>query len=1268
MPGQQSIQVLSFDQINRPAKLLIKDGNRSIQIDLSYLGSGLEVSKYIYHADHKTHIVENQFNDDGQLISTKNGMQQTEFIYDLIGRVTETRNLHGLTHTKQYNSENFVTSEKVTDQYGKLVQNINHKFTAGTDHFDIDISDTVGLVSKTSQSGLFTKQTDALNRLFTQQVDGLGRNIASQVSNPSKQLVSSTLSSYHKGQASQFSAGLQQNKWMDDFGRTVMTQSPAVGVKLYRFNEADAPTEIIDEKGFIQKNKYDHANNLVESSLKNPQTQQEVVTQKIVFDGSKPVRQISQDEVQEWQYAQDGKLLGHTTSQLNRVSNKNGLQSVNFIYQPQQLNQIQDILNGKHTNSNLAINTWSENYRYDENGMLLSETRRDLTIDYIRDQTGKITGLNLNKNGEKASVDQIQWNAVGQLTHYRLSSGQQLWRTYDSRGRLTQQRWFTPKPQSWWGNWIDAIKYQWLNQDIPQSQIQTSDYVYDQANRLIYSNESGRQFYQYDDKDQLLAIWKSDAQHTLSHSWYPAQVYAYDVQGNRRLKWQKADKQQAEMINFYRYGDSGDASVQLLGISQHLVNKGDIQTGQLTRIASYAQTGQPHAWWQAEPEVKTVLDYVPSANSGAPVWDTSSPSWRGVNDQNQNISMDQQFNQQGMISKRAITFNTRNQQREFSQLNGYVNGLRVWEQQRLGMANEQVSDIHSPEIQDVVVDRDYVMLAGLPIMQFSQIATQKLNGKLESASASFNAVQFNRIGAPTHVFDDENNTRWQTDYSAFGERLNTISTHNDEAKLIRVTQNLPISQSMDDLRYTISIRLPGQNEDPITGLYDNGYRQYDPSVGRYLTPDPMGTVDGLNPYLYVGNNPLNKVDPYGLYQTDMHYYITYFLAITAGIDSDNARRIALATQFVDVNDNTSPLPEGSHWYNYGSIGYNNATTTRLEWYHFVNTRNGVNPTYDYNSWDLAKKPNETETTYRLRRLTANLNQIPQLKIMVKNYKKAANCNNLNLSMQFFGEYLHAFEDTFAHRDANNDPYAINNGTGHASGGENPDFTFNHNENGILGHGSWNNNEARTLIEQASVYAKLLEYRREILKIPDNQTKVISWNTLSPYLQSFNAIRESSNPDLAGSTEPWKTKITYLQNLLNNKYTANVPHGDLPSTSAPNWGYKPKQGGNFELIRFFKDEETGKNALGAGKDGFSVPQAITNRITTLSTLAKNNKYKEYQNVIWETSVKKYESKDGEKGDVVTSVQKYQLKVVKAIPNTIGYESLVVLGSPPKGTTK
>ena len=47
--------------------------------------------------------------------------------------------------------------------------------------------------------------------------------------------------------------------------------------------------------------------------------------------------------------------------------------------------------------------------------------------------------------------------------------------------------------------------------------------------------------------------------------------------------------------------------------------------------------------------MKTVLDYVPSANTGTPIWDTSSPSWMGVDDRNQSVSLNQQFNLQGMM-------------------------------------------------------------------------------------------------------------------------------------------------------------------------------------------------------------------------------------------------------------------------------------------------------------------------------------------------------------------------------------------------------------------------------------------------------------------------------------------------------------------------------------------------------------------------------------------------------------------------------------------
>ncbi len=41
-------------------------------------------------------------------------------------------------------------------------------------------------------------------------------------------------------------------------------------------------------------------------------------------------------------------------------------------------------------------------------------------------------------------------------------------------------------------------------------------------------------------------------------------------------------------------------------------------------------------------------------------------------------------------------------------------------------------------------------------------------------------------------------------------------------------------------------------------------RYYDPLIGRFLTRDPAGMVDGANLYAYVGNNPVNHVDPSGL--------------------------------------------------------------------------------------------------------------------------------------------------------------------------------------------------------------------------------------------------------------------------------------------------------------------------------------------------------------------------------------------------------------------
>jgi len=56
----------------------------------------------------------------------------------------------------------------------------------------------------------------------------------------------------------------------------------------------------------------------------------------------------------------------------------------------------------------------------------------------------------------------------------------------------------------------------------------------------------------------------------------------------------------------------------------------------------------------------------------------------------------------------------------------------------------------------------------------------------------------------------------------------------------------------------------GRRYDPETGLFYYRNRYYSADLGRWLSPDPAGFVDGPNLYAYVGNNPWSAFDPYGL--------------------------------------------------------------------------------------------------------------------------------------------------------------------------------------------------------------------------------------------------------------------------------------------------------------------------------------------------------------------------------------------------------------------
>ena len=50
-----------------------------------------------------------------------------------------------------------------------------------------------------------------------------------------------------------------------------------------------------------------------------------------------------------------------------------------------------------------------------------------------------------------------------------------------------------------------------------------------------------------------------------------------------------------------------------------------------------------------------------------------------------------------------------------------------------------------------------------------------------------------------------------------------------------------------------------------TGLYNFRLRWYDPATGRWLSKDPIGISGGLNLYAFCGNDPVNLMDPFGLW-------------------------------------------------------------------------------------------------------------------------------------------------------------------------------------------------------------------------------------------------------------------------------------------------------------------------------------------------------------------------------------------------------------------
>ncbi|KQO13720.1 hypothetical protein ASF11_15755 [Acidovorax sp. Leaf76] len=180
----------------------------------------------------------------------------------------------------------------------------------------------------------------------------------------------------------------------------------------------------------------------------------------------------------------------------------------------------------------------------------------------------------------------------------------------------------------------------------------------------------------------------------------------------------------------------------------------------------------------------------------------------------------------------------------------------------LALAGSGDSQAQEPELQHRDQEMLYQALKEVlqPSFQLSTLLPQGMRDQMQESLQALKAAQ-------AHIEDAHPLTVRHILTDHLGTPIALVNANGKEAGQVSWAARYgawgEIEQEYNPHRIHQPIRLQGQQLDRETGLHYNRFRYYDPSVGQYVTQDPIGLAGGLNFYDYPAN-PTLGTDPLGL--------------------------------------------------------------------------------------------------------------------------------------------------------------------------------------------------------------------------------------------------------------------------------------------------------------------------------------------------------------------------------------------------------------------